>query len=49
MSIKKHGIGHYLIIVVLAVGAIVLVYPYIISLSYLLPEQNIFHRPVEQA
>ncbi len=27
MSIKKHGIGHYLIIIVLAVGAIVLVYP----------------------
>lgn len=27
MSIKKHGIGHYLIIIVLTVGAIVLVYP----------------------
>ncbi len=27
MSIKKHGIGHYLIIIILTVGAIILVYP----------------------
>ena len=27
MSVKKHGIGHYLIIIILAVGALILVYP----------------------